>query len=145
MPIQYIHDELLSLVFFMVDGKLTVSDLVRHHYSTSGNIDYHPGLRLIYDITRAEIEFSLEDLYTNHRITEQEFEQRGYLLPVAIISNNSVATLVSKTIHLFGSRLPLKLAAFSTLADALSWLNMATELSEVEQLQKKLAIMDKNK
>ena len=139
MPIRYRVDESLSLVFFMVDGNHTVSDLVRHHYETRTQVHYHQGLRLIYDVTRAEIEFSLEDLYTNNNLNEQEYAQQGYLLPVAIISNSSVLTLVSKTINLFSASLPLKLGAFTTLADAVTWLRLADEFPRIERIQQILA------
>ena len=136
--IDQIVEPQFGLIFFMLFGRESVSNIVQHHYEVEHGNPPLPNQVIIYDLTQGEVEFSIEDLYKNNELNKAEFDKKGHLSRTALISKSSVINIMAQTVNMFNKDMPIKLESFTTLADAVWWLDLSAHLPEIEKMREEM-------
>ena len=138
MPIRYTICPELNLVFIVVAGFYSLSELIEQEEVFSKHPDRQPNMKLLIDVGKAELDISLDDVKKAIAMNQARLDKGKELEATAVISANKFHQVFGDAYRLLGEGLPLKLGIFTTLSDAISWLEMTDNKEKILEIQKDL-------
>jgi hypothetical protein len=139
MPIFYAIEPALNLLYYAGFGDSAASELQQLELTAFQDPLRRPGMLILTDLSSViEMQMEVVDLRIlverNRELNEAHYE----LEKTAVVTRSSFAATLASTITTLAYGLPLKLAVFHNLPDAVAWLGLADGLPRVYELKSQL-------
>ena len=123
MPFTYKIEPTLGLILY-TGFDTNSTEMLRAEKAASNDPMRLPSMKIIVDLSQAELDISLNDVYEAIKMNSERMKKGGDLESTAFISHSRFAELMGDTFRLIGEGLPLHFGIFSTLPDAIKWLGL---------------------
>jgi hypothetical protein len=131
MPIRYEIRPSLDFLLYVFEGECSAKEYFNLYHSIYHN-DHrrHHGMKILMDLSNAEFYFEAEDLREAIAIMAGNKEEGHPRDRVALLSKSSTTGMLTDTLKLLGSNLPMELDIFHIFYDAARWLGFVEQENE---------------
>ncbi len=137
MAFAYKIDPALGLMFY-VGLDTTGAELFEAEKVASNSPLRQPSMKIIVDVTKGELDFDWSDIKKAYKLNRKRMEGGNQLEETAFITYNDFANTFGDVFRMLGEDMPLKLGIFSTLSDAIKWLDLSDKEAEIFEIHKEL-------
>lgn len=140
MAYTYRIDNDLGIIYYLGIGYCTAKELLEAESAVSRDPKRQAYMKIILDLSRAEMDISLNDIYEGLSMNRKRLDKGDELEETAILYRNRFAQVLGETFRLLGDGLSLKFGIFTTLSDALNWLGLSDQEERIEQIEAELLL-----
>lgn len=130
-------DPALGLIFY-VGLNATGTEILEAEKAASNSPLRQPNMKIIVDITQGGLDFEWSDIKKVYRMNRNRLENGNKLEATAVITYNNFANTFGDIFRMVGEGIPINLGMFSTLPDAIKWLDLSDKEAEILEIQKEL-------
>ena len=137
MPFTYKIDSTLGLIFysgFDTNG----AEMLQAEKAASNDPLRLPNMKIIVDLSHAELDVSLKDIYEVIKVNRERMKKGSALEATAFISRSRFAEILGDTFRLLGEGLPVLFSVFSTVPEAAKWLGLSDEEVKISEILKEM-------
>lgn len=138
MPLQYKIDAELGLIYYAGIGSITGSEMLRAEQMTAQDPQRQPSMKIIIDLSSADLDIAMNEFYEGIVMNRKRMEKGNDPESTAIVSRSRFAPILADAFRLLGKGLPLKFGVFTTLPDAVAWLELDGQAERIFQIQNEL-------
>jgi hypothetical protein len=138
MPITYEIDPELELLYYAGIGQIKTAEIILAEQAVAADPRRLPNMKIIVDLLQAEVDLDLRDIYEGIRLNQRRVEKGKVLEATAVISTSRFSQTFADTFRLLSDGLPIKFCIFTTLPDAVRWLELSEHEEKIQTIQKEL-------
>jgi hypothetical protein len=138
MSILYKIEAELGLIYYIGSGLATGTEMLGAETRASQDPSRQSQMKIIIDMSNAEIDLSMSDLYETLTVNRGRMEKGQEPEMTAIVSRSRFAPILENAFRLVSKGLPLKFGVFTTLPDAVTWLELSAHESKILEIQHEL-------